>query len=73
MINKEIAELKRETDVEKVADRWAALDKRVVDEAYWAPYGHEKVATFFSERMDFENCSLYHPLYQNDYSSFCLK
>ena len=38
-----------------------------------APYGTEKVATFFSERMDFENCSRFHPLYQNDYSSFCLK
>ncbi len=72
-INKEIAELKQETDVEKVADRWAAVDKRVVEESYVAPYGSEKVATFFSERMDFENCSRFHPLYQNDYSSFCLK
>jgi hypothetical protein len=26
-----------------------------------------------SERMDFENCSLFHPVYQNDYSSFCIK
>jgi len=30
-------------------------------------------ATFVSERMDFENCSLFHPVYNNDYSSFCLK
>ena len=73
VINKEIAELKQETDVQKVADRWAAIDKRVIDESYVAPYGTEKVATFFSERMDFENCSRFHPLYQNDYSSFCLK
>jgi hypothetical protein len=26
-----------------------------------------------SERMDFENCSLFHPVYNNDYSSFCLR
>jgi peptide/nickel transport system substrate-binding protein len=54
-------------------DRAAEADKLVVEEAYVAPYGSEKVATFLSERMDFENCSLFHPVYQNDYSSFCLK
>jgi hypothetical protein len=26
-----------------------------------------------SERMDFENCTLFHPVYFNDYSSFCLR
>ena len=38
-----------------------------------APYGVERDSIFLSERMDFENCSLFHPVYQNDYSSFCLK
>jgi peptide/nickel transport system substrate-binding protein len=53
----------------------AEADKYAVglDASYVAPYGTETVATFFSERMDFENCSLFHPVYQNDYSSFCLK
>jgi peptide/nickel transport system substrate-binding protein len=51
----------------------AGADKLAVEEAYVAPYGSEKVATFLSERMDFEKCSLFHPVYQNDYSSFCLK
>jgi hypothetical protein len=37
------------------------------------PYGHRKLATFFSERMDFENCRRFHPVYFNDYSSWCLK
>jgi peptide/nickel transport system substrate-binding protein len=54
-------------------DQAAEADKLAVEEAYVAPYGSEKVATFLSERMDFENCSLFHPVYQNDYSSFCLK
>jgi peptide/nickel transport system substrate-binding protein len=51
----------------------AEADKYAVEQAYIAPYGTETVATFMSERMDFENCSLFHPVYQNDYSSFCLK
>jgi peptide/nickel transport system substrate-binding protein len=51
----------------------AEADNLAVEEAYVAPYGSETVATFMSERMDFENCSLFHPVYLNDYSSFCLK
>jgi peptide/nickel transport system substrate-binding protein len=48
-------------------------DKYAVDQAYVAPYGQETNSTFFSERMDFENCLLFHPVYLNDYSSWCLK
>ncbi len=51
----------------------AAADKFAVENAYVAPYGSETVSTFMSERMDFENCSLFHPVYLNDYSSWCLK
>jgi len=73
-INDEIDALARETDLEAVADRWAALDRVLVeDNFYVAPYGHRKLATFFSDRMDFENCGIFHPVYNNDYSSFCLK
>ena len=54
-------------------DQAAEADEYAVDEGYVAPYGTEKVATFLSERMDFENCVLFHPVYQNDYSSWCLK
>ena len=68
-----IEELLPETDLAAVADRWAALDERVIEESHVAPFGSEELTTFLSERMDFENCSLVHPLYGNDYSSFCLK
>ena len=51
----------------------AEADQYAVEHAYVAPYGTETVSTFMSERMDFENCSLFHPVYLNDYSSFCLK
>jgi peptide/nickel transport system substrate-binding protein len=69
-----IAELSMEPELTReVADRWGELNKQLVDEAWIAPYGHSKLSTFMSERMDFENCSLVHPVYDNDYSSFCLK
>ena len=57
----------------KVREAAAEADRLLIEKSYVAPYGQEAVATFMSERMDFENCSMFHPLYQNDYSSFCLK
>jgi hypothetical protein len=45
----------------------------VVNRAYLAPFGSEKRSTFLSERLDFDNCSRFNPVYGNDYSSFCLK
>jgi peptide/nickel transport system substrate-binding protein len=69
-----IAELSREPRLTgEVAERWGELNKQLIDEAWIAPYGHTKRSTFMSERMDFENCSLFHPVYNNDYSSFCLR
>jgi peptide/nickel transport system substrate-binding protein len=69
-----IAALTKEPDLTgEVAARWSELNTQVVEEAWIAPYGHAEGATFMSERMDFENCSLFHPVYNNDYSSFCLK
>jgi peptide/nickel transport system substrate-binding protein len=69
-----IAELSKEPQLtSEVADRWGELDRQLVEEAWIAPYGHAKGTTFLSERMDFDNCTLFHPVYYNDYSSFCLK
>ena len=74
VVNRGIDRLKREPELtDEVRERWAALDRRLVERAYVAPYGAEKLTTFLSERMDFSNCSRFHPLYGNDYSSFCLK
>jgi peptide/nickel transport system substrate-binding protein len=52
---------------------WGELDARVVDRAYVAPFGSAEQDTFLSERLDFDNCSRFNPVYGNDYSSFCLK
>jgi peptide/nickel transport system substrate-binding protein len=73
-ITKGIADLNLEPEItDEVADQWAELNKELVERDYIVPYGHRKLSTFFSERMDFENCSLFHPVYFNDYSSWCLK
>jgi peptide/nickel transport system substrate-binding protein len=72
-ITKGIAELNKEPDLTKAEDDWKDLNNKLVERAWIAPYGHRKLATFFSERMDFENCNRFHPVYFNDYSAFCLK
>ncbi len=73
-ITKGIADLNLEPELtDEVSQRWADLNRQLIEGAHIVPYGHRKLATFLSERMDFDNCSSFHPVYFNDYSSFCLK
>jgi peptide/nickel transport system substrate-binding protein len=73
-ITKGIAELNKEPEMtDDVAAKWKDLNDKLVERAWIAPYGHRKLATFVSERMDFENCTRFHPVWNNDYTSFCLK
>jgi len=73
-ITEGIKELGKEPKLtDEVVDGWSKLNAELVKGAWVAPFGHRKLSTFMSERMDFENCSLFHPVYTNDYSSFCLK
>lgn len=60
-------------DPRTVADEWAKLDRDVIEGAHAAVYGNELSTSFFSERMDFDNCSGVHPVYKNDWALFCLK
>lgn len=73
-INDEIDRLSLEPDLESVASDWSELDRYLVEppQSYIAPYGHRKLATFFSERMDFSSAYA-HPVYNNDYSTWALK
>jgi peptide/nickel transport system substrate-binding protein len=68
-----ITRLEREPDLDAVADDWAQVDRDLSDGAYAAVVGYQKLTTFMSERMNFDDCSLNHPIYAHDYSSFCLK
>ena len=73
-VGDEIDRLSLETDTEAAAADWAALDEYLIapPQSYIAPYGHRKLATFFSERMDFDS-AMFHPVYFDDYSSWSLK
>jgi peptide/nickel transport system substrate-binding protein len=73
-ITQGIAELNQEPEItDEVAEQWAELNRKLVERAWVVPYGHRKLATFVSERIDFENCTRFHPVWNNDWSSFCLK
>jgi peptide/nickel transport system substrate-binding protein len=73
-ITKGIADLNQEPELtDDVAERWRELNVQLVEGAHIVPYGHRKLATFLSERMDFDNCRRFHPVFNNDYSSWCLK
>ena len=56
-----------------VMKQWAALDREIQEKAYWAVYGNRKQSTFFSPRMDFQNCKGEHSAWTHDWSQFCLK
>jgi peptide/nickel transport system substrate-binding protein len=72
-LDRALAELGPEPDPTKVADGWAAVDKLVIDNAHGAIYGNELSTSFYSDRMDVENCNGVHPVYKNDWAQFCLK
>ncbi|CAA9476822.1 MAG: ABC transporter, substrate-binding protein (cluster 5, nickel/peptides/opines) [uncultured Solirubrobacteraceae bacterium] len=58
--------------IEEAADQYAAIDRRIVEEGHVVPYGHRKLANFVSERVDFENCTVTHPVYQLDLTQLCV-
>ena len=58
----------------KTEQEWAALDRYVQQQAYWAVYGTRKQSTFFSTRMNFAHCKGDDwPLATHDWARFCLK
>lgn len=72
-IDDEVAALAEEPDLEAARNRWEELNDYVVEKAYVLPFGHRKLTTFVSDRIDFENCVVVSPIYYNDYSQLCLK
>jgi peptide/nickel transport system substrate-binding protein len=59
---------------DEVKDRWAEIDREIQEKAYWGLYGTRKQTTFFSERMDFENCKGDDfAVGTHDWAQFCLK
>jgi peptide/nickel transport system substrate-binding protein len=52
--------------------RWAAIDRRIVNDAGVIPYGHLRATVYVSDRVELENCPVWHPVYVVDYTRFCL-
>ena len=72
-VEEKLGELALEPDLDAAIDGYAELDRTIVERAYMAPYGVERDSIFLSERMDPENCALFHPVYGADYTSLCLR
>lgn len=72
---KMISDLEEEPELTPdVLKRWGDVDRYVQRQALMAIYGNREQATFFSERMDFENCrGDDHAVYAHDWHEFCLK
>ncbi|HEV2776860.1 MAG TPA: ABC transporter substrate-binding protein [Solirubrobacteraceae bacterium] len=72
-LNAILNEADQNANIDEVADDYARADRLVVESAHGAPYGHRKLTVFYSERMDFENCTVWHPVYNLDFTNLCLK
>jgi peptide/nickel transport system substrate-binding protein len=68
-INAEITRLGREQLGPKQEHEYAALDRRVMAQAPWAPFGNLTLATFVSKEIDLEKV-IYNPIYGHDLTSF---
>jgi len=76
--NVEDPEIKKEIDrldkleLSEAAEGYAALDRKVVEDAAVIPYGHRKLPFFTSDRIAFDQ-ALFHPVLQADFATFALK
>jgi peptide/nickel transport system substrate-binding protein len=60
-------------DIDEAAPEYAQADKLTVEGAHVVPYGHRKLTVFYSNRIDFEGCTVWHPVYNLDFTNLCLK
>jgi peptide/nickel transport system substrate-binding protein len=71
-VNREIARLTRPKKLTpRVDGRWAALDRRVMRLAPWAPFLNQEGSDFFSSRVRL-GCYVNNVLYEFDYASICV-
>jgi peptide/nickel transport system substrate-binding protein len=60
------------SELNSLATKWEALDRYVVEQAYVAPFGEQKVPKFYSDRVDYGQ-GVMHVQFGNDFSSLRLK
>jgi peptide/nickel transport system substrate-binding protein len=72
-VNQTIAHLKSQPTLNSaINNQWAALDKKVMENAAWAPYVNRQFTDFFGKNVD-TSCYVNHVLYQFDFSRICMK
>ena len=72
-VNREIERLTRPKKLTLSVDRrWAALDRKVMRLAPWAPFLNQEGTDFFSTRVVL-GCYVNNVLYEFDYASICVK
>jgi peptide/nickel transport system substrate-binding protein len=70
--NRDIAALTRQSQLTpRVDGRWAALDRRVMRLAPWAPFLNREQTDFFSRRVVL-GCYVNNVLYEFDYATICV-
>jgi peptide/nickel transport system substrate-binding protein len=70
--NRQIAALTRPTELTpEVNKEWAALDRKVMRLAPWAPFLNQEATDFFSARVDL-GCYVNNVLYEFDYATICV-
>jgi peptide/nickel transport system substrate-binding protein len=60
-------------DLDAVAVDYAAVDRRLVEQAHVVPFGNRKLTVLYSDRIDADRCTLWHPVYTVDLTKLCLR
>jgi peptide/nickel transport system substrate-binding protein len=71
-VTRKIAELERQQLGPKQEAEYAALDREVMEQAPWAPFGTLRLGTFVSDKIDVEKV-IVSPIYGQDLTSFEIK
>ena len=71
-LNDEIERLAKQPLDASTDAEYSALDRSVMAKAPWAPWGNRDVATFTSDRIEFDSV-IFNPVMRQDYGSFALK
>jgi peptide/nickel transport system substrate-binding protein len=71
-VDKKMAELAEEQLGPEQEEAYAELDREVMEEAPWAPYGHRTLSTFVSDEINLDNV-VFNPTFGHYLSSFEFK
>lgn len=71
-INKKMIELAEEQLGPEQEEAYAELDKEIMEQAPWAPYGHRTLSTFVSDEINLDNV-IFNPTFGHYLSSFEFK